>query len=260
MDTTPSRPTGASLFARFAYPPNSLGLCGPPDSGALLAQAAGGGGGDDLRTLAEGFEGAWPYLELIAAANEIDDPLDASVVEAYWIGNGLLDNVSPARLAGFLDHRFRTGGALGWQASPEALAATACAHHNFHVFSVYPWVALLKGGRSPEPLRVLEKCRVRWGRVQELLGDEVTVRGRGLHWTGASLELGTLRDETVAWRHDGRAFIAPPQPREWVALHWDWVCDVLTDSQLAELREHTARQLATVNGSVTRPAPSAAAR
>ena len=40
-----------------------------------------------LRDLAAGFEGAYPYLELIAAANGIEDPLDTRVVDAYWIGN-----------------------------------------------------------------------------------------------------------------------------------------------------------------------------
>ncbi|HXY44823.1 MAG TPA: DUF6390 family protein [Acidimicrobiales bacterium] len=244
-------PAGASLFARFAYPPNSLGLCGPDDPEALLEQAADGGEGHVLRGLARGFEGAWPYLELIADANGIDDPLDARVVEAYWIGNGLLEGVSRASLRALVHGRFLPGLDAGRRQRGE-LDPGACPHHNFHVFSVYPWVALLKAGRSPEPLRVLEKCRVRWGRVQDLAGDEVSVRGQGLLWTGASLVLGSLRDETLPWRHDGRAFIAPPQPGEWVALHWDWVCHVLTSNQLSALRRQTAQQLEIVNRSVPR--------
>ena len=42
-----------------------------------------------------GFEGAYPYLELIASENGIADPLDARVVEAYWLGNDLLEHVGP---------------------------------------------------------------------------------------------------------------------------------------------------------------------
>ncbi|MGW1020020.1 DUF6390 family protein, partial [Streptomyces niveus] len=30
---------GAVLFARYAYPPNELGYCGPADSAALLRPA-----------------------------------------------------------------------------------------------------------------------------------------------------------------------------------------------------------------------------
>ncbi|MGP8065881.1 MAG: DUF6390 family protein, partial [Acidimicrobiales bacterium] len=60
---------GPILFARYAYPPNALGYCGPADHTALLGAASEG---DDLRELthlASRFEGAWPYLELIAGCN-----------------------------------------------------------------------------------------------------------------------------------------------------------------------------------------------
>ena len=86
---------GPLLFARYAYPPNSLGYCGADATRTLLeygdARASDGG----LAELARTFEGAWPYLTLIAHANEIADPLDPRVVQAYWVGNELLDRVEP---------------------------------------------------------------------------------------------------------------------------------------------------------------------
>ena len=88
---------GPLLFARYAYPPNALGLCGADTPRTLLeygdAHASDGG----LAELARTFEGAWPYLELIAGANGLADPLDPRVVEAYWVGNELLDRVRPGR-------------------------------------------------------------------------------------------------------------------------------------------------------------------
>jgi hypothetical protein len=251
-------PDGAALFARFAYPPNALGYCGPADPHALLVSAAEGGegGGPDLRQLARRFEGAWPYLQLIATANGLSDPLDGSVVEAYWIGNRMLDNVSPAMLGDLLDERFRLQLDAGRRRRGEALDPRACPHHNFHVFSVYPWVGLLRAGRSPEPLRILEKCRIRWGQVQDVAAETLTVRSEGLAWKGEVLQLGAVRDETVAWRHEGRGFIATARPGDWVAMHWDWACDVLTAAQRASLAEQTARQLAIVNGAVPPPGAS----
>ena len=59
---------GAQLFVRYAYPPNSRGSCGPPDSDALLHYGQSGVTDAGLRELAKGFAGAWPYLELIAGA------------------------------------------------------------------------------------------------------------------------------------------------------------------------------------------------
>ena len=89
-----------------------------------------------------------------------------------------------------------------------------------------------------------------------LAGYAVTVRSEGLAWKGEVLQLGAVRDETVAWRHEGRGFIATARPGDWVAMHWDWACDVLTAAQRASLAEQTARQLAIVNGAVPPPGAS----
>ena len=95
-----TREPGPILFARYAYPPNALGYCGPPDSGALIGAAAPATDLDGLSRLAARFEGAWPYLRLIARCNGIADPLDPRVVEAYWIGNELLLQVPGVRPEG----------------------------------------------------------------------------------------------------------------------------------------------------------------
>lgn len=235
------------MFARFAYPPNALGLCGPDDSTALLEHGADQRADGGLRQLARGFEGAWPYLQLIAAANGIDDPLDVRVVEAYWIGNDLLDRVPIAMLGNSLDDRFRRRAATGWNRLVEVLEFGARPHHNFHVLSVYPWVGLLNHGPSEEPLRILDQCRIRWGTVEQVVGDQAVVRGRSLAWTGSALRLDQECLQSVQWRRDGYAFITEPKPGDQVAMHWGWLCQVLTQSRLRALREQTALQMSIVN-------------
>ena len=74
--------SGPVLFARYAYPPNELGYCGPSDPSALLEGATQGERVEFLAHLAQQFEGAWPYLELIAGCSGVADPLDREVVEA----------------------------------------------------------------------------------------------------------------------------------------------------------------------------------
>jgi predicted unusual protein kinase regulating ubiquinone biosynthesis (AarF/ABC1/UbiB family) len=54
----------------------------------------------------------------------------------------------------------------------------------------------------------------------------------------------------------GHRLAADPVVGGWVALHWDWVCDALTERQVRRLRHETACALAAVNG-LTRPAPAA---
>jgi hypothetical protein len=240
---------GPVLFARFAYPPNSLGYCGPADSQALADYALAAVEDSGLHALARRFEGAWPYLALIAAATGHADPLDAAVVESYWIGTALLERI-PARLfAANLDDRF-AGRAGRHRADLEGLALLGGrAHHNFHVFGVYPWVGMLRAGRTEQPLRVLNSCRVRWGTVVSVdAAGGAIVRNRPLSWDGVGLSLGEPVLESV---RAGLGLTVAPGDR--VALHWDWLCDVLDERRLARLRHYTMTQLRLANESLGRP-------
>lgn len=251
-------PDGALTFARFAYPPNQLGYCGPDVQDEILQRASSGADGNRLRALARGFEGAWPYLELIAAANAVADPLDARVVEAYWIGNPMLDRVDRATFAASLLSRFGgwLPGSMARDRLLDPLLTGAVPHHGFHVFGVYPWVGLLRGGQVDVPLRVLDRCRVRWGRVVEVHDADALVTTRPLTWDGHRLGLGPPRAETATLGRGGYRLGPPLQPGDWCALHWDWVCQPLTPRQLDALRRCTLSQLGAVNR-VPYPAPAA---
>lgn len=238
--------SGPVLFARYAYPPNALGYCGPGDTRALLeyADAAVADGG--LADLARRFEGAWPYLALIAAAAGIADPLDPRVVEAYWLGGPLLDAVPPGLLAAHVEERFQPRA----RGVADDVALTAAhgghPHHLFHVFAVYPWVGMLRAGYSVEPLRVLDSCRIRWGTVLTAGADDAVIRSRPLLWTGRSLVLGPPEPQVVRLRADGYGLAPGVRPGDVVSVHWDWVCDVLTERQVARLARSTDEQLAQV--------------
>ena len=69
---------GTLLFARYAYPPNELGYCGPEGADALLRPEAPA----EIARRARQFEGAWSYLEFNARSAWIADPLDETVVDA----------------------------------------------------------------------------------------------------------------------------------------------------------------------------------
>jgi len=237
--------SGATLFARYAYPPNELGYCGPGDASVLLGRDSVGAE-QQIARHARQFEGAWPYLEIIASAAQIADPLDARVVEAYWIGNELLDTVDPASLVAQLQERFVGQVGASWE--------PGLPHHSFHVFAVYPWVGLLRrGGANDVALSVLEQCRIRWGEVITVEGERIRVRSRPLVLRDGLLGLGSLREETAAWSVDGSSLLAveagSPQVSvgDHVAMHWDWVCDVLTPGQAGQLELRSADQLARTN-------------
>jgi hypothetical protein len=245
---------GPVLFARYAYPPNRLGYCGPSDSQALCEYAAAGVSDAGLYALARRFEGAWPYLSLIAAATGRPDPLDAAVVEAYWVGNPLLERIPAWLLAANLDERFARRAGPHWTDLATLATLGGRAHHNFHVFSVYPWVGLLRAGYAEEPLRVLDSCRVRWGTVLGLdNGGTATVRSRPLCWVGGALVLGEPVLQVVRTAVDSDPLAPGVRAGDRVALHWDWICDVLDKPRAAMLRRYTTQQLRLANRALGRP-------
>lgn len=242
---------GAQLFVRYAYPPNSHGSCGPPDSNALLHYGQAGVTDDGLRELAKGFAGAWPYLELIAMATHIADPLDHRVVEAYWVGNALLENVGILNMGNSMEDRFRARTGTKFSHLMEGVLAGGVPNHSFHVFEIYPWLGLLRDDRrSATALDALDRCRIRWGEVVAIVGDEAIVSSRPLVWDGVALSLGDARDEVVKFAVNGTGVVKNLAPGDAVSLHWDWICDQISPSQLRQLQKYTARHLRIANSGV----------
>ncbi|MDJ0357712.1 DUF6390 family protein [Paenarthrobacter sp. PH39-S1] len=239
---------GAQLFVRYAYPPNSRGSCGPEDSDALLHYGQSGVTDRGLKELAKGFAGAWPYLELIAGATKIADPLDYRVVEAYWVGNRLLDTVGVTNIGNSMEDRFRARTGMQFPHLVEGVLAGGVPHHSFHVFEIYPWLGLLRDDRRyPTALNVLDQCRIRWGEVLAVTADEAVVRSQPLVWDGAVLSLGPAIVETAKHAVAGAGFVADLAVGDAVSLHWDWVCDRLTPLQLQRLQHFTTRHLKIAN-------------
>ncbi len=247
----PPPPPGPVLFARYAFSPNHLGLCGPEDWRALLELGVRGADDRGLRALAQGFEGAYPYLELLAASAGIADPLDRRVVEAYWIGSPLSDAVDPGLMARSLATRFRARtDAAEWRYLAAKPAEGARPTHAFHVLDVFPRVGLMRGGSTPDVLALMDACRIRWGRVAEVTGDRLVVRSIPLGMEDGRLRLGPARIEDVRRRLDGTGFLDDVQPGDVVSLHWDWVCERLSPERLRALVARTEHQIALTNRTI----------
>lgn len=229
---------GALIFARYAYPPNELGYCGPDGAAALLQPGAAA----EIERRARQFDGAWCYLEFLAESAGICDPLDARVVEAYWVGNDLLHNADPSRLVRRLLRQFSSQRGGTWREA----AGRATAHHSFQVFEVYPWARLLVTDGTTVALEVLDQCRIRAGVVKHVDGESATVQSRPLIWNGSVLEIGPPREELVRWSTGGMSFLGGLTPGDHVSLHWDWVCDVVTAEQAALIESLESRARASL--------------
>jgi hypothetical protein len=239
---------GALRFGRYAFPPNRLGYCGPPDHQALFEYVAQGRADAGLVELGRHFEGAYPYLQLIAESSGVGDPFDPRVVEAYWIGNSCLETVAPPALYESLRERFSprmSRHSFEWLTA--SLAAGARPHHNFHVFDVYRRAGLMNDRHAPVLLQTMDRCRISWARVLSVAGDRLEVEREPLELSGGKLVLGAPRAASVERQIEGAGFAGSARVGDHVSVHWDWACEVLPPAVLQSLRTYTRRALVIAN-------------
>jgi hypothetical protein len=235
---------GTLRFIRYGFMPNRLQYCGPTgDNHTLFEYAVEGVSDGGLSPLLRKFSGALPYLKLIARANGIADPFDFRVVEAYWIGNELLDCVEVRQLYDSLAERF--GKQLTGRTRDLVLGkapAGARPHHSFHVLDVHRRV-----GELEPTLRTLDDCRISWGRVLSLDSGELVVERSPVVLREGKLVLDAPRPERVTRQLEGHGFADAAQPGDWVSLHWGWVCEVIDDRQRRSLECYSRHHLALAN-------------
>ena len=243
--------SGALLFGRYAFPPNRLGYCGPNDHQALFEYVTSGTSDGGLLDLERRFDGAYPYLRLIAQANGIADPFDRRVVEAYWIGNALLEGVEASPFYQSLKERFgnrmdtRT---FSWLTSE--LEHGARPHHNFHVFDIYRRAGLMRDRGANIALDRMDRCRISWGEVVAAEGAELVLRRPALTLVNNKLALAEPETIRIARQIEGRGFADGARVGDTVSIHWDWVCEVLSPSALARLQRSTRRAMAQANATL----------
>ncbi len=229
---------GVQLCARFSIATNRLNYCGPADAEPALYRSIVEG--EDLEASAKAlrkFEALEPYLQAIAEKHELD-LFDHDVVEAYWIGNDLLEAFTRDDFRTILDVLQRRGLSRPIAARLAAhLPEHPIPHHAFHVTFVGVGAVT---GKVATTLENMEMCRPSWGRVVRVDAKTAVVEKPSLTLDGGKLGLGTARE--AAYDFDPR-FLPGLEEGDWVALHWGWPTMVLSPTQLARLREYTMSSL-----------------
>lgn len=238
---------GTTRFVRYAFMPNRLRYCGGDDNSTILEYATAGVREPPLVGMLRKFTGALPYLTLIARGNGIADPFDERVVEAYWLGNELLERVEARDLYESLRERYR--GQLS-PAVMEMVAAKAPAgarpHHSFHVFDV--WRHADRG--AADVLAMLDACRISWGVVRSVEPGELVIDRPHVSLRDGRLELGAPRSDRVTRVIQGRGFASEARAGDLVSVHWDWVCETIDARQRAALERYTLHHLLLANATL----------
>jgi hypothetical protein len=237
---------GMVRFIRYGFMPNRLRYCGGDENRLLFDHAVEEVIDGGLKGHLQKFTGALPYLLLIARANGIADPFDPRVVDAYWIGNDLLDKVEVRQLYDSLLERF--GKHLQGRTRELVLGkapAGARPHHSFHVLDVHSRV-----GELGQSLATMDHCRVSWGTVVDVAGCELVVDRVPLLLEQGKLVLGLPTRERVMRQIDGRGFVDGAQAGDVVSIHWGWACEVLSLAQRQRLERYTRHHLYITNRTI----------
>lgn len=242
MRPSRARPDGVRLCARYALPTTERRFCGSDRAPeALRALVASGRGRDVAERELRAFEALFPYLETIAAASGTE-PFDPEVVEAYWIGNGLLDRDWQEPYRDLLRKLAGRGLPPSVVARLDAnLPAGAAPHHTFHVLFVGVGAVT---GHVPTTVRNMDRCRTSWGTVEGIADGRLTLRRFPLLEDSDSLRLGSESTIDVAWNPN----LLPDVDRgDTVAVHWETAIDRLDEGQRREIARRTNQILDAVN-------------
>jgi hypothetical protein len=217
--------SGLLQFIRYGFAPNLLSYCGPRDSKAIQDYLKAGRVDQGLKELMVEYTGALPHLRFIARQNQIKDPFDRKVVEAYWIGNGLLERCDLREFYDEIYQRFRK------RVSPKSLKLLlgpipqgARPHHSFHV---------LQRGAFEPGLKTINNCLIRVGEIKSSKNEELKIKTKKLKMEKGELKLAPSVETVRAL--DGSKY----KNGDWVSLHWGWMCEKITSAQKRQLDRWT---------------------
>jgi len=239
---TESELAGLKLAALFSTVPNCKDYCGPRDSWKDLEKfLKNGEGAERVASLLERFVACFPYLELIAQANG-KKPFDLEVVEAYWLGNELLEKIAPEEIGKMIGKKFGETKLLPKSFAEKLVQNVpdgAWPHHSFQVLFVH-----FVTGKVAKTVENEANCLVSWAKVEEVEKDALIVKGPLVTMENGKYVLSGLVERKVATElPDGFQLAADAAPGEWVGVHWGLAVKKLGDGELAGLQKATKHTL-----------------
>jgi len=246
--------SGLKLAALYGFFPHKLGFCGPqrrvnsskdsPQENSSVAQIYNFLCGEKvsqkkIREILEKFKGAFSYYRLIARTNRIKNPFNEKVVEAYWIGNRLLEKVKTQDLKRMIITEFSGKDLLnekGAETKSKIVIPGFKPHHSFHVL-----VMGSVSGRIVLTKKLVDFCRIGWGRVETIdqRKNKIKVKYQPLIFS-KKFYLGKLKEKDLIW---DRNILPEINLGNQVSCHWNHVIEVLTQREVENLRKYTQETL-----------------
>lgn len=241
---------GILRCSRYAFGPNRLHYCGPDANRELFSYVEAGVQDPGLEVLLKAFRTMYPYLKFIAQANKIKDPFDGKVVEAYWVGNELLDNIDKNKFYRHLveEHELKKKlDVKSFERLTAKLRQGAVPTHSFHVLDIWRRTGHIEREHT---LESMDSCRISWGTVKKLDGPFVAVETEPLIYKTGKLTLGEPVLKKISRYFNAHPDIEELKVGDTVSLHWDVPCEMITQKQAEILRKYTLRHIQLANQTI----------
>lgn len=239
---------GLAFCSRFSYPPNSLSLCGPQKQNDLAWYTTTLQVDKGTQEILTQFGTAYPYLVLIAYENDIRDPFDLRVVEAYWLGNNLLSNVKMHPFVKHLSAKLSLKKRLKKPQLDQVftkIGKGALPHHSFHVLNIYKRTGLVD---TPHTLQTMDACIINWGQILSISKNKITVSTKPLTISSDRLCFGLSRKRMLLTQGANDILAKDLRLGDWVSYHWGYFCQKLNPHQLKNLIYYTNLSIQFANG------------
>lgn len=241
---------GLLRCSKYSFGPNRLHYCGPDANREILGYIQSGAGDLGLETLMKAFKTLFPYLKFIAGANGIRDPFNNKVVEAYWIGNELLETIEKKNFYRHLleDHELKKKvGVKAFEEITDKIRDGAVPHHSFHVFNVWKRTGNLERTHT---LESMGSCRISWGKVEKIDGPSIFVSSEPLVYENGKIFLGNPTTKKIT-RNLGSDFdIEQLKIGDIITTHWGVPCEIITPNQALMLKKYTNKHLKLANTTI----------
>ena len=226
--------SGPKIAAIYGLIPNKLGLCGPRQD-LLRKFITGQLSIPQTIPVLEKFEAAYPYYQLIAKKNRISSPFNKRVVEAYWLGNNLLNKVKISDLRQLIVEKFSGPGRL-----PKKLALEKAAkipddsrpHHSFHVMVLGSITGSID---FTNKVKLQDTCRIGWGRIQEIKKNKIVV-GYNPLVVKKTIDFGRAKKKELIWDKD---ILPSVKIGDWISFHWNYAMQILNEENIINLHKYT---------------------
>ncbi|MDD2753831.1 MAG: DUF6390 family protein [Candidatus Portnoybacteria bacterium] len=240
--------SGPKIAALYGLIPNRLGFCGPQQE-LLKKFIVGKLSIPEIIPTLEKFEAAYEYYQLIARKNKMPSPFNKKVIEAYWLGNNLLDKITANDLRALIMERFCKPGLLSKKEAKkraDMIPADSKPHHSFHVLVLGSITGSVDFTGNT---KLKDTCRVGWGRAiklktknEKLKTETIVVKYDPLIGKN-NIKFGRPIEKELTW---DREILPSVEIGDRVSFHWNHAMQKLNEENIINLHKYTQNTLDTL--------------